>query len=238
MKIPRKINPCPIIEAIVEIRFEANIPPDAVFGMIYNEFKTEYPKLEKLPILQLPEALRTNDPNLKYQPYYKLINQNYLMQIGPHVLSIININDYVGWNILSSKINDSFSKIEKLGIISKASRLGIRYINFFEVDIFENINLEFFLAGSPLVSEQITFRGTLRTGEFLSNLQILNKGNVSVKNVTKFGSIIDIDTYYQDEKDNIFSHLSELLELGHQEEKELFFKLLKEEFLQRFNPEY
>ena len=41
MKIPKRINPCPIIEAIVEIRFEANIPPDAVFGVIYNEYPEE-----------------------------------------------------------------------------------------------------------------------------------------------------------------------------------------------------
>ena len=238
MKIPRKINPCPIIEAIVEIRFEPNVPPDAVFGVIYNEFKNEYTKVEKLPILQLPEALRTRDPNLKHQPYYKLIHENYLMQIGPHVLSIVNVNDYIGWSTLSSKIDDSFSKVEKLDIISKANRLGIRFINFFEADIFENINLEFFLAGSRLESEQITFRSTLGTGKFLSNLQILNKGNVTVKNVPQFGSVIDIDTYLQDENNNIFSNLTELLEMGHKEEKQLFFKLLKDEFLQKFNPEY
>ena len=238
MKIPRKINPCPIIEAIVEIRFETNVPPDAVFGVIYNEFKKEYTKVEKLPILQLPEALRTKDPNLRYQPYFKLIHENFLLQIGPNVLSIVNVNDYVGWSTLSSKINNTFLKVEKLGVISQANRLGIRYINFFEADIFENINLEFLLANSPLVSEQITFRSTLRTGKFLSNLQILNKGNVTVKNVPKSGSIIDIDTNFQDDNDNIFSNLTELLEMGHKEEKKLFFQLLKDEFLQKFNPDY
>lgn len=238
MKIPRKINPCPIIEAIVEIRFESNVPPDAVFGVVYNEFKEEYTKVEKLPILQLPEVLRTKDPNLKYQPYFKLIHENYLLQIGPNVLSIVNVTDYVGWSTFSSKINDTFVKIGELGFISKASRLGIRYINFFEVDIFENINLTFSLAGNPFVSEQITFRSTLTTGKFLSNLHILNKGNVTVKNVSKSGSIIDIDTYIQDEENNIFSNILELLEVGHKEEKNLFFKLLKDDFLKKFNPEY
>lgn len=238
MKIPQKINPCPIIEAIVEIRFESNVPPDAVFGVIYNEFKEEYTKVEKLPILQLPEVLRTKDPNLQYQPYYKLIHENYLLQIGPNVLSIVNVNDYVGWSTFSSKINDTFLKVDKIGFISKANRLGIRYINFFEIDIYENINLKLFLSGNPFVSEQITFRSTFRTGNFLTNLQILNNGNIKVKNVQKSGSIIDIDTYIQDGKNNIFDNLVELLEEGHIEEKKLFFKLLKDNFLKKFNPEY
>lgn len=238
MKIPQKINPCPIIEAIVEIRFESDVPPDAIFGIIYNEFKDEYNKVEKLPILQLPETLRTKDPNLKYQPYFKLIQENFLLQTGPNVLSLVNINDYVGWSTFSAKIIETFLKAEKLKVISKTNRLGIRYINFFEVDIYENLNLEFFLAGNPLVSEQITFRSILRTGKFLSNLQILNKGNITVKNFQKSGSIIDIDSYFLTEKENIFANISELLKIGHQEEKELFFKLLKDNFLQKFNPVY
>jgi len=59
MKIPKKIDPCPIVEAIVEIRFDSNLPGDAIFGVIYNQFKEDYPKFTKLPILQLPEAIRS-----------------------------------------------------------------------------------------------------------------------------------------------------------------------------------
>jgi len=238
MKIPKRINPCPIIEAIVEMRFESILPPDAVFGVIYNEFKNEYTKVDKLPILQLPEVLRTRDPNLKYQPYYKLSHENFLLQIGPNVLSIVNINDYVGWDIFSSKIKDTFTKIYNLRFISEIIRLGIRYINFFESDIFENINLKFSLSREPFFSDQITFRSTIKTGKFSSNLQILNKGNITVKNISKTGSIIDIDTFVQNAKTDIFSNISELLENGHEEEKKMFFKLLNEDFLNNFNPEY
>jgi uncharacterized protein (TIGR04255 family) len=238
MKIPQKIYPCPIIEAIVEIRFESNIPSDAVFGVVYNEFKDEYTRVDKLPILQLPETLRAKDPNLKYQPYYKLIDENYLLQIGPNVLSVVNTNEYVGWNSFSKRINNTFYKIGKIHLISNAIRLGIRYVNFFETDIFKNINLRITLDNNPLLSEQITFRSTLKTGNFLSNLQILNKGKMVVKNINKYGSIIDIDTYFMDKKNDISPNLSKLIEMGHEEEKILFFKLLKSEFLARFNPEY
>lgn len=51
MELPKKIDPCPIVDAIIEIRFSTNIHPSAVFGVIYNEFKDKYPTVEKLPIL-------------------------------------------------------------------------------------------------------------------------------------------------------------------------------------------
>lgn len=237
MKIPKKINPCPIIEAIVEIRFESEMP-DAVFGVLYNEFKSEYKVIDKLPILQLPEIVRTRDPNLRFQPHYKLIHDDFILQIGPGVLSIANVNEYVGWDKFSSKIMDTFSRVEKLTLVGKTTRLGIRYINFFELDIYENINLKFFLSEQPFVANQITFRSTLATGNFLTNLHILNNGNITKKKISKSGSLIDIDTYIQEEKEIVFSSIEPFLEEGHLEEKKLFFKLLKDDFLQKFNPEY
>ena len=52
----------------------------------------------------------------------------------------------------------------------------------------------------------------------------------------KKGSVIDIDTYI--ENSNIKNNMKELIEEGHIAQKELFFSLLKPEFLQELNPEY
>lgn len=238
MKIPKKINPCPIIEAIVEIRFNSDMPSDAIFGVIYSEFKNEYPKFENLPILQLPETVRMKDLNLKFQPHYKLIHDNYILQIGPNVISVVNTNDYVGWDNFATKIKETIQRVHKLGVIKKFIRLGIRYINFFELDIYENINLKILLSNNPFNSEQLTFRSTIKSGNFLINLQILNNGNISVKKVAKVGSIIDIDTYIQSESTINFENIAELLEEGHNEEKQLFFNLLKNDFLKNLYPEY
>ena len=90
MKLPKLIDPCPIIEAIIEIRFESKLISDAIFGVIYNSVKETFPKTENLPILQIPENIRINDPNLKYNPYYSLLNNNFILQIGPKVVSLIN----------------------------------------------------------------------------------------------------------------------------------------------------
>jgi len=178
------------------------------------------------------------DLNLKFQPHYKLIHDNYILQIGPNVLSVVNTNDYVGWDNFATKIKETIQRVHKLGVIKNFIRLGIRYINFFELDIYENINLKILLSNKPFNSEQLTFRSTIKSGKFLINLQILNNGNISVKKVAKVGSIIDIDTYIQSESTINFENIAELLEEGHNEEKQLFFNLLKNDFLKNLNPEY
>lgn len=94
MKLPRKISPCPIVDAVSEIRFETNIDNSAVFGIIYNVLRKDFQNVEKLDILQLPEHIRDNDEKLKFKPHYALVDKDkfYRVSIGPRVLSVSYIN--------------------------------------------------------------------------------------------------------------------------------------------------
>ena len=115
MNLPKQINPCPIYEAVVEIRFNSSLPSDAVFGVVYNQLKDSYQNNEQLPILQIPELVRNNDPNLKFQPYYKLKRDNYVIQIGPHVLSLsVTDNSYTTWEDYFSEIQNVFGRVGEL----------------------------------------------------------------------------------------------------------------------------
>ena len=50
-EIPSKIDPCPIKEVAFEIRFTSSIPEDAIFGIVFDQFKEDYEnKAEALPI--------------------------------------------------------------------------------------------------------------------------------------------------------------------------------------------
>lgn len=69
MKVPEFLGVNLIIDANIELRFDTNVFPNAVFGMLYNEFKTYYDKVERLPILQIPEQLLETDPNFKYKAH-------------------------------------------------------------------------------------------------------------------------------------------------------------------------
>ena len=104
-KIPIKVDFPPLLESIFELRFEPICKPDLVFSLLYSGLKDHFPTVDSLPIFQVPEQIRLNDPNLKYQPYYRLRhkdNENFVIQIGPQVVAFsINPQNYK-WNTFSS----------------------------------------------------------------------------------------------------------------------------------------
>lgn len=158
MTLPQSITPCPVIDALVEIRFEAGINSNAVFGVVYNELKEKFTKVETLPILQLPEAVRTADPKLKYKAYYKISNPEFVVQIGPDVISISSFPEYVGWDRFSKTIIEIIDKVEQTPAIKAVRRVGMRYINFFPDDIFPSINLIITKKGEDMPLEKAVFK--------------------------------------------------------------------------------
>jgi uncharacterized protein (TIGR04255 family) len=238
VKIPKRITPCPIVEAIVEIRFETSFPSDAIFGILYTKLSEKYKNYEKLPILQMPEFIRLQDPELKYQPYYKLLDDNFWVQIGSNVISISNVETYAGWDTFSQRVKEVIRYLSDSKIVTKITRFGIRYIDFFKLDIFEKINLKITLNENLFLAERISFQSSIIKDNSLINLQISNNVNVSMNGIDSMGSIIDIDTYVNDLGLNFLNQENDILEISHQKEKELFFEILDEKFLESLSPEY
>lgn len=238
MKIPKKITPCPIVETIVEIRFESNMPQDAIFGMVYKPLQDIYPKLIKLPILQVPEVIREKDPNFKFKPYYQIRDEKFIFQIGPSVFSLNNKGEYVGWETYYPKIEEAFNIISKLDVADKVLRLGIRYINFFDFNIYDRINMQINIGEGQLGTEPTMLRAEIESNGYLNILQISNRTTMNIEGEKKDGSVIDIDTIHVLEEEDFFKNMSTILEKGHLEEKKLFFKLLRPDYLETLNPVY
>ncbi len=195
-KLPIKIDPCPIIEAIFEIRFESSLPGDAIFGIIYNQFKDEFQPVEQLPILQLPAAIRAQDPNLKFSPHYKIKKDNFIIQIGHNVFSLTNVKEYCGWEQFSEKIINTYNKLTDLNLINKQLRVALRYINIFsDINIFSNSNLDIQLNDKNLGDNKINFTGEIPYEQGASNLKLINFAEAIYENQVIKGSVVDIDTF-------------------------------------------
>lgn len=234
MTLPINISPCPILDALLEVRFSSKINSNAVFGLIYNVLQSDFGKVESLPILQLPDVVRASDPNFKYKPHYRISNNNFVIQIGPDVLAISSFPKYVGWDLFSKTIFDILQKIEKVGIINKIERVGIRYVNFFENSIFDKINLKVCIGTENILYKNTVVRTEIEQGDFNSTLQIAN----NAINGAKIGSIIDIDTFTISNLDSFFDNKIDVINNGHTKEKELFYSLLQHDFLNTLNPKY
>lgn len=235
-QLPKKISPCPIKEAVFEMRFDSKLPEDAIFGVLYEKFKELYTNVEQLPILQLPQMVRSQDPNLAYAPHYKLSSDNSIIQVGPKVFSLAHAGEYVGWDVFSSEIIDTFNKVQETNIISKLQRVALRYINIFEgMNILDNANFKAYLGENLLNSEKINFAAEIPSDNSVSQLKIINAAEVIISNNVIKGSIIDIDSAVNPDD---FESFSKAIEYSHEQEKILFYKVLGEKFTKTLNPEY
>ncbi|OHD13076.1 MAG: hypothetical protein A2Y41_03935 [Spirochaetes bacterium GWB1_36_13] len=233
MELPKKITPCPIEEAVIEIRFESKIPYEAVFGMFYSVFKNDYSDLQKLPVLQIPESVRFNDINLKYAPYYKLHKKNFILQIGARVIGLSLVKKYNSWNEFKTEIIDVITKVYKLNIIDNISRIGMRYMNYFNFNIFEKINFNMNLSDKEINTMRNTIKLDLLKDNINQTIQLVNNSDFNFNNELKNGSVIDIDSFVTSCDIVSIDDTMSLLDKLHINEKELFFSFLKSDFLNK-----
>lgn len=240
MKIPKKIDRCPIVDSVVELRFNSSIFPNAVFGLIFNSLKKDFSTVEKLPILQLPEQLRDADPNFKYKAHYQLKSADgYSVQIGPDVLVMGASTPYPGWENYFNKIKLVIEKSFETGVIEEVIRLGVRFINFFDSNIFSHINLDITINNESHHPKNTQLRTEIEKNGFINTLNIANNATQKIGDIReRNGSIIDIDTFKNYKHVDFKEIYQSEIENAHNVEKEIFFNLLKKEYLNSFNPKY
>jgi len=238
---PLRLNKCPIIESIFEMRFESQHDANVVFALIYGALKDDFMKVESLPVAELPPTIRDNDPNLKFQPAYKLRHKdnNSFLQIGAKMVGFSFMPTYTGWNDFKSFVSGYLQTIKSAGVVGRVLRIGFRVINFIDVDIFKEnrIKLNISLEGNDIPYEETSLKTVFSEGNYHSNLSIINHAQLNSTNPVRSGSVIDIDTYSV-LCENFFENITNFLDELHSAEKHVFFRLLTDKFLDTLQPEY
>ena len=239
IKYPKSIEPCPILEATVELRCKFLIPGDAVVGVIYNGFRNEF-DLSGLPMNQIPVEVRRIDPNLKHKPTHRLSNssnRNLIIDIGADVIMLTYMLKYEGWNTFKPFIEESLNNILGLNIIAETSYLSLRYLDFFQNNIFNDIILKTTLDNKLIGSTPTVIRTEIHEEDIAYVLQVANNAHVENQLLKADGSIIDITSVLRliPISNNSIIDLIEKLHRGH---KKIFFSLFTHEFLQTLNPKY
>lgn len=221
----------------MEVRFASSVDQNAVFGIIYSHFRKEFPKVTRLPALNLPEPIRRVNKDLLFTPHYKLLSDddnNTLIQIGPQVFSVIVLNVYPGWKTFLDKISFGLKGLEKSEVVEKVLRFGLRYVNFLDFDVLQHSKLEMKLAGTKVDSKGTEFKTEIVDNGFTNVIRIYNSavhtrfGNPPSK---REGSVVDIDTVIGHEIPDFFMEKDALLEKAHETEKKWFFTSMGEDYL-------
>lgn len=221
-----------IIDTGLEMAVSYMFPSDAIVGILYNSLhqKSEHVELQKLPVSNIPDEIRRMDPNLKDKPTHQLTCKEGFVQIGENVLCIGGIMPYTSWEVFEKFIGEILGLLSASSLLKAVEHVKLRYLNFYEENIFESINLNISMPGiEHICSGSTAFRTEIPCGEsILGVLQITN--GVHVKNesleLDNDGSLIDLLTIT---KKVSMENFPEVIKKLHEQVESLFFKLTRKD---------
>lgn len=244
-KQPVRLNKDPIIESIIEIRFTGaagiNIS-DLLPGMLFAQLRESYPKLETLPVSQIPIEIRKSDPNLHFKPIKRLVGGNFFIAIGDNVVSISCTKPYVGWGNFQPKIVELIEVINRTGLVSNVSRVSAKYLNLIpEVEGAGNLGAlkaSVQLGDHDMIDHNCTVRADMVIDGILNIVQIMTKTTVQSASSGEqlSGLILDIDCIYECKDEDFWANYEKIIERVRQSEKSIFFSMLTESTLNGFDP--
>ena len=249
MKIPKKISPDRIKDSIVEVRYTSKIPFEVAVGMFYKSLDDTYTYTNR-PIgkQQIPSALRLNlleklEIQIGSRPLF--FNDKIKIELQPNSIIFNSLNDYVSWDIYKPEIEKVLSQLSKADVIDKYTRIGVRYISEYpNLDLKDCVKFSFSFGMPDIKSETFTFHSEFKQNELRiilnlsNNLSVLSPKSTSNQVAITQVSNIDIDVIMENIAEESFESLLSKTEVVHQKEKEIFFNLLSDKFLESLNPVY
>jgi uncharacterized protein (TIGR04255 family) len=129
--LPKKLKDDAIIEALCELRFDADEQPEIVIGRLSDHGSWKAFSKGRLPVADIPPPIRSADSQLKYQPVLQLRSSDgtHLVKVGSNVISRHNVRNYCGWEKFEPQLTEVFKALFESISNIRVTRLGFRYVN-------------------------------------------------------------------------------------------------------------
>ena len=226
------------MEAILEVRFVTNHNWLLLSGLLYSQISDRYSEPDNLPLASLPEEIRKNEEHLTYLPLVSFEGRAFNIRLGPRVLSLTSRGPYPGWSRIREEIQWLLQKLEKASFVTEGERLGLRYIDFFEGDIFSNLVIKAHCASEPIEGVETSITTAFEKKDFKARLILNNSVFVEMADGPKSGSVLDLDLSLSAAEFDLFTNGLDRFDDANRVNKEIFFGLLEPEFLSTLSPKY
>ncbi|MBZ0125153.1 MAG: TIGR04255 family protein [Rhodocyclaceae bacterium] len=243
-KIPVKLENDPIIEAIFEIRFNTEVQSaaDLLPGLLFPELRKDFPRIEPLPVSQIPQVIRDRDPDLRYQPRHRLVGERSWVLLGDRSAAIACKPPYIGWTDFRRVILQLVRLLEGTKLIKEVERFSLKYINLLSgtgpAEQFSQIRFSADLAGISLVNQITQLKTELIEDDFVNIVEIMSNAVVVTEpGQTLKGMVLAIDTIRMNPKD-FWSQSDYLIDRAHSTEKSIFFRSLTKETINSLKPKW
>jgi uncharacterized protein (TIGR04255 family) len=236
--LPSKIEVCPIVEAIFELRFTSRETWTTMPGLLYDKIRERYPTQKQLELASVPEEVRNRDQGLARQPLVMFGNDDFAVHFGPRVIALVTKpNQYPGWSVIEQELNWLLERLRATRIIDELERLGVRYVDFFQENIFNNLILNVAIGGQTLEGE-LRLAVVLKPGSFIMRIVATNAAIVGIGLEARNGSVFDVDVWLNSLDFDLFNNGIDKFRQAHLLVKQCFFGLAKPEFLISLKPSY
>lgn len=236
--VPTRITPCPILEAILEVRFVTPTPWSVLPGLLFQQIRDRYGEPANLPLANMPEEIRRLEPHFVHLPLISFEGTQFLIRLGPRVISLSSRGDYPGWSAVQAEMSWLVGRIREAGFFAEGERLGMRYIDFFSGDIFPNLRIRPVCADTGVEGVEISMTLAFEREDFQARLILNNSVAADIGGQVKNGSVFDLDLSLGAGRFDFFTNGLECFERAHRHNKEIFFGLLEPEFLSTLSPEF
>jgi len=238
-RLPVRIDPCPILEAVLEIRFVTQESWDVLPGLLFSEIRDRYPDQLQLPLYQIPEEMRRHEPQLAHKPLLQFLSRDFLIQFGPRVIGLVTKPDaYPGWTRLREELEWLLQVLRQASFITEGDRLGVRYIDFFQGNVFPGLQIGAQVQGAPLDHAELSLTTAFRHPPLAGRLVVTNGALVRRGESHATGSVLDLDIWAGALDFELFANGLERFDQMHHLAKGVFFSLLKDDYLATLNPRY
>jgi uncharacterized protein (TIGR04255 family) len=236
-----------ILDCAFEMRFPgvhqgvSELLPGLVFGRFPQLFKNATP----LPLAAMPQALREQNPQLRYAATQIIEGPTVRMLIGSHVATVSFARPYKGWASIQPQAIECMDAVLATKLTGRPERFSLKYVNLLQ----EGQN-EFDLA-QTLVTAKLGAFETLSKASLIVRAEIERSGCtviVEVQTGTRVqaspghpeaaGVMLNVDAVTTVPEGDVGAAMRQCLEKLHHVEKEIFFGLLTETTIKRLGPTY
>lgn len=244
-KLPTRLSVEPIIDAIMEVRFSASIDASLLLpGLLLQKFGPDV-KVEKLPLSEMPESLRQQDPGLRFHPVVRVFHGGFIFLIGTGSVGVGCLLPYPGWVKFREVIRAVIDVLNGARIVDRVLRYSLKYVDLLEFsssrEAFEHLNVSVHFAGVNAADYPLNIGAQIPEGIFIHAIQVGSPAHIRLLDGReKTGTVLTIDTLVLNEFDfgEFVAGFEERIDAIHLSNKAKFFSFLNDDALKKMGATY
>jgi len=235
-KIPKSINPCPIKSASIELRFNSSLKDESIRQILFTTLK------DKITNVGHVAHRSNNEPNaIEFTNRVNLICDSMVVGYAKSSLLFETIQDYPLWDDFIRFVSESLLKLSDSFKIERLTRVGLRYINFFDHSqkLEDIVDFKYTIGENELKFTNYLFKSEQIVSGKKVVITLTDNATFQKDSIIEKGSVLDIDIAALGDLPVRFDDsLLRIIEDAHKVENQMFFNILTDAYYASLKKEF